>query len=179
MNAAAPISFMILGLSNDESFSSRSHLVSFKIFHRKLPLRRSMSTSKPHDRLPHYGYSIKGAFKNYVDLFLPNFAHLPTHVDICWHLSSYLPYVNLDIWNTTSHNWYIQIRSNETVTWPVYDVKWVLFKMSFCPLKMLACPWPLQCSIPHKRAFNWVTKWHSTSRGIRTTKLWQFWWPLR
>ena len=39
----------------------------------------------------------KGAFKNYVDQFLPNFDHLPTY---CWHLSYYLPYVNVDIWST-------------------------------------------------------------------------------
>ena len=62
------------------------------------------------------------------------------------------------------------IRSNETAVWSVYDVKWVLFKLIFCPLKMLACPCPLHCSIPCVRAFKWGTVWHSTSRGIRNTK---------
>ena len=64
----------------------------------------------------------------------------------------------------------IQIRSNETAVWPVYEVKWVLFKLIFCHLKMLARPWALQCSIPRVRAFRWGTLWHSTSRGIKTTR---------
>ena len=64
----------------------------------------------------------------------------------------------------------IQIRSNETAVWPVYEVKWVLFKMIFCHLKMLARPWPPQCSIPRVRAFRWGTLWHSTSRGIKTAR---------
>ena len=64
----------------------------------------------------------------------------------------------------------LQIRSNETAVWPVYEVKWVLFKMIFCHLKMLACPWPLQSSIPHVRAFRWGTLWHFTSGSIKTTK---------
>ena len=48
-------------------------------------------------------------------------------------------------------------RSNETAVWPVYEVKWVLFKMIFCHLKMLAHPWPPHCSIPRVRAFRWGT----------------------
>ena len=67
--------------------------------------------------------------------------------------------------------WSIQIRSNETVISSVYDVKWVLFKLIFYPLKMLVRPWPLQCSIPRVRAFKWGTVWHSTSRGIRTARI--------
>ena len=35
---------------------------------------------------------------------------------------------------------------------------------------MLACPWALQYSIPRVRAFRWGTLWHSTSRGIKTTR---------
>ena len=64
----------------------------------------------------------------------------------------------------------VQIRSNETTVWPVYEVKWVLFKMIFCHLKMLARPWPPQCSIPRVRAFRWGTLWHFTSWSIKTNK---------
>ena len=65
---------------------------------------------------------------------------------------------------------HVKIRSNETVIWSVYEVKWVLFKLFFCHLKLLACPWPLQCSIPRVRAFKWGNVWHSISRGIRTAR---------
>ena len=65
---------------------------------------------------------------------------------------------------------HIQIRSNKTLIWSVYEVKWVVFKLIFCHLKLLACPWPLLCSIPCVRAFKWGNVWHSTSRGIKTTK---------
>ena len=64
----------------------------------------------------------------------------------------------------------MHIRSNETVIWSVYEVKWILFKLIFCHLKILACPRPFLCSIPHVRAFKWGTIWHSTSRGIRTSR---------
>ena len=65
---------------------------------------------------------------------------------------------------------YVQIQSNETAVWSVYDVKWELFKLIFFHLKMLAYPWLLLCSIPRVRAFRWSTVWHSTSRGIKTTR---------
>ena len=73
--------------------------------------------------------------------------------------------------NTTFTTIDIQIRSNETAVWCVYEVKWVLFKLIFCPLKMLARPCQLHCSKPSVRAFKWGTVWHSTSRGIRTTRI--------
>ena len=65
---------------------------------------------------------------------------------------------------------HLQTRSNETVIWCIYEVKWVFFKLIFCNLKMLALPWPLLCSTPHVRAFKLGTVWHFTSRGIRTTR---------
>ena len=64
----------------------------------------------------------------------------------------------------------IQIQSNEPAVWSVYEVKWVLFKLIFCHLEMLARSCPLLCSIPRVRAFKWGTVWHSTSRGNRTTR---------
>ena len=45
------------------------------------------------------------------------------------------------------------------------------FQTDFCPLKMLACPCPPLYSITLVRAFKWGTVWHSTSRGIRTTRI--------
>ena len=61
-----------------------------------------------------------------------------------------------------------------TVKWNRHLVcfcsKMSIFQTDFCHLKMLACPWPFLCSIPHVRAFKWGTIWHSTSRGIRTTR---------
>ena len=69
-----------------------------------------------------------------------------------------------------------ELRSHETTAKPVYEVNWVLFKLIFCHLKILAHPWLLLCFIPHVRALKWGTVWHSTSRGIRTTRIlsWKF-----
>ena len=78
------------------------------------------------------------------------------------------------LWKQILYN--IQLRSHETAAGPVYEAKWLLFKLIFCQLKMLACPWQLLSSIPHVSALKWGTLWHSTSRGIRTTKSlsWKF-----
>ena len=69
----------------------------------------------------------------------------------------------------------LQIRSNETAVWSIYEVKWVLFKLIFCQLKMLACPWPLLCSIPRVRAFKWGIVWCFISRGIKMATTLVFW----
>ena len=42
------------------------------------------------------------------------------------------------------------------------------FQTNFLPPKNVG---PLRCSIPCVRAFKWDTVWHSTSRGIRTTRI--------
>ena len=63
---------------------------------------------------------------------------------------------------------HVQIWSNETVILSVYEVKWVIFKLIFCHLKMLARPWPLQCSIPRVRPFKWGTVWRFISSGMKT-----------
>ena len=62
-----------------------------------------------------------------------------------------------------------------TVKWNRHFVclwyKMSTFQTVFCHLKMLACPWPLLCSIPREGAFKWGTIWHSTSRGVRFKRI--------
>ena len=49
----------------------------------------------------------------------------------------------------------IQIRSNETAVWPVYEAKWTLFKLIFYYIKVLAHACPFGCSILRVRALKW------------------------
>lgn len=52
---------------------------------------------------------------------------------------------------------YVQLRSYETAARPVYEGKWVLFKVVWCRIKVQLCPRPVEGSRPLLTTFKWGT----------------------
>ena len=60
---------------------------------------------------------------------------------------------------------YIQLQSNETTIWPVYQAKWVHFKIAWCYVKLLPCPCALEFSKSQLRPFKCATQFDFVPQG--------------
>ena len=68
----------------------------------------------------------------------------------------------------------IQLHSYDIASRPVYDGKWVLFKVVLCSVKVLPSPGLDESSRQLLRPFKWGTVWLFISRGIKTDTTWRF-----